>query len=97
MKKPDTHYLKDQTLDVLARTDTELLSELWILADRAAVLEQILIDKGLLQPGEVDEYVPDEQMSLRLEQMRDQLVRRVLASPFVDEYSVDSLKAQGQK
>src|SRR3546814_4935024 len=51
-------YLGPDNIDDLGRMVTALLTELWITRDRVAVLEQLLEDKKIVLPGEVDDYIP---------------------------------------
>ena len=89
-------YLESKDLDYLVRMNMELLSELWIARDRIAVLEQVLIDKGIMTVGEVDNFVPDEEMTLRLEKLRTIVVENVIGAPLKNDLTVKDLISRGQ-
>jgi hypothetical protein len=74
-------YLKDEIDDNLGRMIFQLLSELWITRDRLAVVEQLLVDKGIVGPREADDYVPDEAFNARIEALRKLMVDNVLGAP----------------
>ena len=67
-------------METLASTQTEMLSELWILRDRVLLLEHLLAEAGILKPGQLDEYVPSGELSARLDAERDQFVARVVGA-----------------
>ena len=93
---PDEPYLQSKDLDYLARMNMELLSELWIARDRIAVLEQVLAEKGVIEPDAVDAFVPDESMNKRLETLRRVVVENVIGAPYKNQHTVETLKQQGQ-
>lgn len=95
---PEDHsYLKDPLLDRLARMNMELLSELWIARDRIAVLEEVLGQKGVLEPGEIDRFQPDAAMQARLDGLRDLMVEAVLGSMDQNKLSVEDLQEIGRR
>ena len=93
---PDEPYLQSTDLDYLVRMNAELLSELWIARDRIAVLEQVLVDRGVIGATDVDSYVPDDAMTERLETLRRVVVENVLGAPFKNQHTVQSLREQGR-
>ena len=90
-KAPVRPLTGDESLDRLLRMNTELLSELWILRDRVMVLENILEEKGLLDPGAVDDYAPSAEFGKVLQDERDGMVRRVTGAPWAEEFTWQSL------
>src|SRR3546814_13999506 len=60
---------------------TALLTELWITRDRVAVLEQLLEDKKIVLPGEVDDYIPSEDFEADLERISDRMAANVIGAP----------------
>lgn len=96
MRAVPSPYLKDEVLDALARMNMELLSELWIARDRIAVLEQILIDNGVIQPNSVDDYAPSEAVTEKIAAIRKLMVENVLAAPWRSETSVQALIEKGK-
>ncbi len=88
-------YLDANNLDDLARINTALLSELWIMRDRLAVLEQILQEKNILSENEVNDYVPDGSVAERIEALRNTIVANVAGAPLTgQDRSVEKLKKQ---
>ncbi|MFT7288202.1 MAG: hypothetical protein ACI87W_002317 [Halieaceae bacterium] len=94
-REPKT-YLTTEDVDALGRQNTQLITELWILKDRLAVLENLLAQKGLLSAGEVDAAHPDEALSLELDRERERYLKRIVGLAPA-ERSIESLKALGSK
>ncbi|MEO0995961.1 MAG: hypothetical protein AAFX58_00465 [Pseudomonadota bacterium] len=74
---PDRPYLSTKELDALARMNTELLSELWILRDRVLILEHLLSEAGTIAGGAIDAFEPPEALAEKLRADRDAMVARV--------------------
>lgn len=89
-------YLNSEDVDALARQNTQLMAELWIVKDRLAILEKLLAEKGILATDEVDDSPPDEALSAELARERDRYVQRIAGIP-PEERSIDTLKALGEK
>lgn len=88
-------YLGPDNIDDLGRMVTALLTELWITRDRVAVLEQLLEDKKIVLPGEVDDYIPSEDFETDLERIRDRMAANVIGAPLAArERSVDQILAR---
>jgi hypothetical protein len=97
MQKPDGHtYIGSEALDHLARMNVELLSELWIMRDRMAVLERLLIDKGVIADGAVDTFVPDQAFTDKIEKLRALIVENVIGAPYRHDLTVDQLKERAK-
>lgn len=94
---PIPSILASEEHDNLARISYQLLIELWIARDRIAVLERLLVDKGVIAAGEVDGFRPDPAMSERLERMRDAMVESVAGAPFSGTLSVEDLIQRGRR
>jgi hypothetical protein len=94
-KKPT--YLKPEDVDNLARVNTELLSELWVLRDRVTLLEHLLETKGVLQRAEIDALNPSGDLAKELETERHAYIERVVGAPHRKERTVESLKALARK
>jgi hypothetical protein len=88
------HYLKAEDVDQLARQNTQLMTELWIVKDRLAVLEAMLVEKGLLAEGAIDDNPPQGELAQKLDRERERYIRRIVGIP-PEERSIDSLKALG--
>lgn len=82
MDKPKAGYLEGSDVEAVARMLNALLTEHWILRDRLAVLERILGDRGILEEGEIDAYVPSEEMAEALETLRNTVFGNVIGAPF---------------
>jgi hypothetical protein len=80
-ERPSTPYLGTPEFDHLARMNTELLSELWILRDRVTVLEHLLEQKAVIERRALDTLVPEGALAEELERERARLVERVVGVP----------------
>lgn len=88
-------YLGPDNVDDLGRMVTALLTELWITRDRLAVLEQVLRERGIVLPGEIDDYIPDAAFEAELETLRDRMAGNVIGAPLAArERSVDQILAR---
>ncbi|WP_421738086.1 hypothetical protein [Caulobacter sp.] len=88
-------YLTAENVDDLGRMTMALLAELWIVRDRVAVLEQLLIDRGGLTADEVDDYVPTGAFAVQLETLRDRMANAVVGAPIAaEERGVDQILAR---
>ncbi|MEM1089072.1 MAG: hypothetical protein AAF552_14885 [Pseudomonadota bacterium] len=56
-----------------------LMHELWVVKDRAAVLEQALAEAGVDIADKVDRLQPDAALTERLDEERKAFISRVLA------------------
>ncbi len=70
-------------VDSLGRMVLALLAELWVTRDRAAILEKLLADQGVLPPDAIDAFTPAGAFAEQLTQMRDQLMGQVLSAPLL--------------
>ena len=86
--------LTDDGFEALLRMNTELLSELWILRDRVAVLEKLLDERGVLPRGAIDSYAPDAAFDMELQRERDRLVERVAGASVGVDRSISALTGQ---
>lgn len=89
-------YLGSEESDRLARMIFELLSELWIMRDRQLVIEELIVEKGLLSRNEIEAFVPAGKVADRFELIRSQLVENVLTAPYRHEASVELLVERGR-
>jgi hypothetical protein len=96
-EKPERPNLSSQEIEALAATQTEMLSELWILRDRVLLLEHLLAESGILKQGQIDDFAPPEELTKKLDAERDQFVARVIGAGHRRSFSVESLKAQAAK
>ncbi len=58
-----------------------LLSEHWILRDRCAIMEALMIERGILLQGELDDHVPTPAQAAMLERLRDRTAAAVIGAP----------------
>lgn len=96
-KLPDESYLSSPDMDALARMNTELLSELWILRDRVLVLEHLLAEAGVLGHRQIDQYQPPAALEAALTRDRDRMVARVVGAGLRRELSIEAIKAAEQE
>lgn len=75
-------YLDGSDVEAVARMLNALLTEHWILRDRLAVLEAVLGERGILEDGEIDAYVPSAEMAEALETLRNTVFGNVIGAPF---------------
>lgn len=73
----DPMLLQDPATDALVRMVTELTAELWVERDRRMVLEDVLVDAGVIDSDSLESYVPDESHRGRYRSERDALVQSV--------------------
>jgi hypothetical protein len=67
-------------LDQLGEALLALTGEVWILADRLAVLEAVLAEHGINATQAIDRFVPTPEMEKALDAKRDKLIGAVLAA-----------------
>ncbi len=91
ISQPIEPYLGERELDRLMRINTSLLTEIWQLRDRMAIMEQLLEDKAMLAAGEIEEFQPSPEMNVTLEELRSQMIDRVIGSADDSGYTVQSL------
>lgn len=91
---PDRSYLSTKELDAIVRSQTELLSELWILRDRVLVLEHLLEQANILPPEAIDNLELPQDLADKLQQDRDTLVARVAGAGHRDRLDLEKLQKQ---
>jgi hypothetical protein len=69
------------TTEQLSAMLMALLSEHWILRDRFAILESLMIERGMLLPGELDDHVPTPAQAAIIEKLRDRTAATVIGAP----------------
>jgi hypothetical protein len=70
-------------LDKVGRMVLALLAELWVTRDRAAIMEKLLVDNGVLKADEIDGFSPSGEFADQLTLMRDQLMAQVMSAPLL--------------
>jgi hypothetical protein len=72
-----------------------LLSEHWILRDRFAILEAVMIERGVLSENELDDHVPTPEQAAMIEKLRDRTAAAVIGAPLAaDQRSVAAILAR---
>ncbi|MEB3282240.1 MAG: hypothetical protein VKK42_25315 [Lyngbya sp.] len=71
-------YLNDPQQDKLLGIILALAGEVSVLRERLDTLEKLLETKGILSPGEIETYQPDEKTSEHREQWRTEYISRLL-------------------
>jgi hypothetical protein len=73
----DPVLLEDPVTDALMRMVTELTAELWVERDRRMVLEDVLVDAGVIDLDKLESYVPQGARGERFAAERHALVQSV--------------------
>jgi hypothetical protein len=90
-------YLDENNIDDLGRMVTALLSELWIMRDRMAIMEKLLEENKIIAAGAIDDFVPSPAVSAELETLRDRMVASVIGAPLAaKDRSVDAILARAK-
>lgn len=70
-------FFADPTMDRFVAAFLDLASESWVLAERVATLEEIMIEGGLSRAA-LELYQPDAESLERREQARNVFISRIL-------------------
>ena len=73
-------FFDDPAIDQLYAVALATAAELSVAYDRIDALERLLATKGVLAPGDVDAFRPDEAAELARAARRDELIGRVFAA-----------------
>lgn len=65
-------------IDKLTQALMYVAGEMWVMRDRQAVLEQLLINAGINAPTLIDSYRPDGELAQDLETEREDFIARIL-------------------
>jgi hypothetical protein len=88
-------YLDGRNIDDLGRMVTALLTELWIVRDRLAVVEKLYGERLDIASGTIDDFIPDAAFAAQIETIRDRMVGAVVGAPLAArERSVDQILAR---
>lgn len=77
----EVEYLVRRRIEDVAQGFVSLASELWIVKDRMAVLEQLLAQHGI-PASPIDEFEPGGAFKAQLDQARREFARRVIDGLF---------------
>lgn len=88
-------YLDQKNIDDLGRMVTALLTELWIVRDRLAVVEKLYGERLDVDSAAIDDFVPDAAFAAQIETIRDRMVGAVVGAPLAArERSVEQILAR---
>ncbi len=88
-------YLASSNVDDLGRMLMALLNEHWILRDRFAILEALMIERGALAEGELDHHVPSPELGAAIAALRTRTVAAVIGAPLAaTDRSVEAILAR---
>lgn len=74
------HLDRPEHLDALFGITMELASELWVMRDRLAVIEQLLDERGTLTRDDIERTQPQGEAAERLARERERFLTRVFES-----------------
>lgn len=83
------YFFDDPAVDKLMAMLMGLVGEVSVLSDRVDTLQQLLIEKGVLQPGQLDSYHPDAAVREDRDSRREALLANVLRIIRQDEEDPD--------
>ena len=73
-------YFKDPMLDRIMGVLFDLSAELWIVKDRAWVMETLLERNGIVTEPDIEEFCATDEQAQRHRAERDRFINRVFAS-----------------
>lgn len=83
------YFFEDPAVDKLMAMMMGLVGEVSVLSDRVDTLQRLLIDKDILQPGQLDAYRPDAAVREERDSRREALLASVLRIIRQDEEDPD--------
>lgn len=66
-------------IEKLTQALMHVAGEMWVMRDRQAVLERLLIESGTDAPTLIDSYHPDAELASALEAEREAYILRILS------------------
>ncbi len=76
--EPEQVFFDDPALDRAVAMIMALAAELSVAKDRAAILEHLLTEKGLLDRGAIDDIVPPPELEQKLRTEREAFVQGLM-------------------
>jgi hypothetical protein len=73
-----TAFFENAESDRLLAMLMQLVTEHWAVRERTLVLERLLVDKGVLEEGELDAYRPDADRDAAWDAMSFELMQAVI-------------------
>ena len=83
------YFFEDPAVDKLMAMLMGLVGEVSVLNDRVDSMQRLLIEKGALQPGQLDNYHPDAAVREERDSQREALLANVLRIIRQDEEDPD--------
>lgn len=71
-------FFADPAIDRVMAFAFTLATEAWVLRDRLACLEALLVEKGLLKLGEIDSYKPADDTAAAIDDDRNEFVHHLM-------------------
>jgi hypothetical protein len=93
-QKNNPQYYDDPAIDQLMSIVLDLGAEMWVMRDRQAMMEELLETKGSVTREDLDKGRPSENLAERLEQERQEFIRRVYGRLFAS-YGGDKAEFKG--
>jgi hypothetical protein len=84
-RAPRPLYLGDPKLDKMLGAIVELTAQLYVAKDRERVLEQLLIEKGILTAAELEQYKSSPEFDAEMQKEREELLRAVITRNFFED------------
>jgi nitrogen regulatory protein PII-like uncharacterized protein len=74
-------YLNEDNVDDLGRMVLALLSEFWVMRDRMAVMEALLVKAKIFGPDDIEQFSYTAEQEQQIEALRDRIVAAVVGAP----------------
>jgi nitrogen regulatory protein PII-like uncharacterized protein len=74
-------YLNEDNIDDLGRMVLAMLSEFWVMRDRMAIMETLLIKAKVLGPDDIEQFSYTPEQEEEMEKLRDRIVTAVIGAP----------------
>ncbi len=85
-------YLNEDNIDDLGRMVVALLSEFWVMRDRMAIMEALLVKAKVVGPDDIEQFSYTPEQEEEMEKLRDRIVTAVIGAPVAArERSVDQI------
>jgi hypothetical protein len=85
-------YLNEDNIDDLGRMLVAMLSEFWVMRDRMAILEALLVRAKILGSDDIEQFSYTPEQEVEMEKLRDRIVTAVIGAPVAaKERSVDQI------
>ncbi len=85
VRAPRPVYLDDVRLDRMLGAIVELTAQLYLMKDRVRVLEQVLVDKGVMTLEELDYFKANPEFDAKAAKDREELLNAVIGRNFLED------------